>query len=119
MQRRSQRSLPFELNNDDAVRWKMHTVENSTALTFVPDPFIIDDQMIGNEQLIMTIIEQQSILNFRFSNTEFLQVTTFQFSLSLSVTNLFTSLYLTDFLNGVEINDIRSFFARLRKEIFR
>ena len=29
----------------------------------------------------MTVIEQQSILNFRFSNTEFLQVTTFQFSL--------------------------------------
>ena len=49
MQQRSQRSLPFELNNDDAVRWKMHTVENSTALTFVPDPFVIDDQMIGNE----------------------------------------------------------------------
>jgi hypothetical protein len=46
------------------MSWKMNMLENSTDLTFVPDPFVIDDQMVGNEQLIMTIIEQQSILNF-------------------------------------------------------
>lgn len=43
-----------------------------TGRTFVPDPFVIDDQMISDEQLIVSIIDQKSILNFGFIDVEFL-----------------------------------------------
>ena len=69
--------------------------------------------MISDEQLIMSIIDQKSILNFSFIDIEFLSKD--------KETHLFffsgDSIYLADFLNGIEIHDVRSFFAGLRKKI--